>query len=599
MSDEACTILDDSNVNEVPITNKEYQNILDIQEKILSLTAQDTQPQEILNALCKMAEALLPNSVASLMLRSEENGLMYVKAAPSIPDIGWQALNGIKPSPHAGSCANAVHYGKSQYIINTFEDERGLEFLDTAKAFNLCSCWSMPVKNEKGMTIGSYALSSFEHRSPAPYHKKLLEAASHIASIVLKNEASKKQIQKMIYYDALTGLKNKVSLQEELTTKVKRTLIFLDINNFSYVNTAYGFEIGDKILIRVAELLTELYPDNLYRINADQFAVKFDGEIDIEEAYLKIKLLFAKKTISVEDVKLKVSFTYGGVYSDKNLLKHAALALRKAKEISRNRLYIFDETLDSSQKRKAFIFMNTLIYTAFEENFITPFFQGIYDNKKKKITKYEALVRIQTDKGEVITPFKFLDVAKLSGLLPKLTRVMIDKTFAVMAHKEFSFSVNITEDDLSSYYLVDYLAQKIDQYKINPARVTLEILEGISASGQKNNLKQLRGLKDAGYQLAIDDFGAEYSNFERVLQLDVDILKIDARYIKNIDTDRKSYEIVKAIVGFASNMNIITIAEFVHSKAVQEKVEELGITYSQGYYFSEPTAKLETRPLNS
>ena len=599
MSDAACTILDDSNVNEVPITNEEYQHILDIQENILSLTAHNALSQEILDTLCTMAEALLPNSVASLMLKSDENGLMYVKAAPSVPPVGWDALNGIKPGPSAGSCANAIYHGESQYIVNTFEDKRGLEFLDTAKAFNLCSCWSMPVKNEEGKTIGSYALSSFEHRSPAPFHKKLLETASHIASIVLKNEASKEQIQKMIYYDTLTGLKNKVSLQEELTTKVKCSLIFLDINNFSYVNTAYGFEIGDKILIKVANLLSELYPDTLYRINADQFALKFDGKVDIEKIYLQIKLLFAKETISVEDIKLKISFTYGAVYSDKNLLKHAALAIRKAKEISRNRLYIFDETLDSSQKRKAFIFMNTLIYTAFEENFFTPFFQGIYDNKKKKITKYEALVRIQTDKGEVITPFKFLDVAKLSGLLPKLTRVMIDKTFAVMANNEFTFSVNITEDDLSSYYLVDYLAQKVAQYKIDPARVTIEILEGISASGQKNNLKQLKELKSAGYQLAIDDFGAEYSNFERVLQLDVDILKIDARYIKNIDTDRKSYEIVKAIVGFASNMNIVTIAEFVHSKAVQEKVEELGITYSQGYYFSEPTATLETRPLNS
>lgn len=599
MSDTICTILDDSNVNEVPITNTEYQYILDIQEKILSLTAQETESQEILNALCKMAEALLPNSVASLMLKSEEDGLMYVKAAPSVPDVGWQALNGIKPGPHAGSCANAIHHGESQYIVNTFEDERGLEFLDTAKAFNLCSCWSMPVKNEKGITVGSYALSSFEHRSPALFHKKLLEAASHIASIVLKNEANKKQIQKMIYYDSLTGLKNKVSLQEELKTRVKSALIFLDINNFSYVNTAYGFEIGDKILIKVADLLTTLYPDTLYRMNADQFALKFDGKIDIEKIYLQIKLLFAKETISVADVKLKISFTYGAVYSDKNLLKHAALALRKAKEIGKNRLYIFDETLDSSQKRKAFILMNTLIYTAFEENFFMPFFQGIYDNKKKKITKYEALVRIQTEKGEVITPFKFLDVAKLSGLLPKLTRVMIDKTFAVMENNEFTFSVNITEDDLSSYYLVDFLAEKIEQYSIDPARVTLEILEGVSANGQKNNIEQLKTLKKSGYQLAIDDFGAEYSNFERVLQLDVDILKIDARYIKNIDTDRKSYEIVKAIVGFASSMNITVIAEFVHSKAVQEKVEELGISYSQGYYFSEPTAKLETTPLNS
>ena len=116
----------------------------------------------------------------------------------------------------------------------------------------------------------------------------------------------------------------------------------------------------------------------------------------------------------------------------------------------------------------------------------------------------------------------------------------------------------------------------------------LEILEGVSVSGKKNHINQLKAFKEMGLKLAIDDFGAEYSNFERLLELDVDFLKIDAKYIKNIDTDKKSYEIVKAIATFAKNLGIECGAEFVHSKEVQEKIEELGIEYSQGFYFDEP-----------
>jgi len=594
-----CEILSEDNINEVPITNEEYEKILNIQQEILLLTAHEANSQEILNRLCQMAEELLPNAIASLMLKDPQGGLMFVKAAPTVPPVGWDALNGIKPGPNSGSCGNAIFHGEAQYIVNTFKDERGTEFLDTAKAFNLCSCWSMPVKDESKVTVGSFALSSFEHRAPAPFHKKLLETASSIATIVLKNEANKIKILKMIYEDALTGLKNKLSLQKELDTDKFNTLIFLDVNNFAYVNTAYGFTIGDKILLRIATILEELFPDNAYRINADQFAIKFEDKLDIIEVVIKIKKYFVDTTIDVHDVRLKISFNYGGVYSNKDLLKHAALAIKKSKESGKNRLYIFDEEIDSSQKRESFISMNNSIYRAFEDNLIVPYFQGIYDNTKNKILKYEALIRIVTKEGKVILPYEFLEVAKLSGLLPKLTRVMIDKTFKIMSENCYDFSINITEDDLSSHYLLDYLTNKASEYSIEPYRVTLEILEGISATGQKNNIKQLKELKRNGYKLAIDDFGAEYSNFERVLELDVDFLKIDARYIKSIDTDKKSYEIVKAIVSFSNNMYITTVAEFVHSKGVQKIVKELGVNLSQGYYFSEPTQTIETKPLNS
>ena len=224
MSEQSCTILDDTNTDVVPITNEEYETILNIEQDVLALTASDTDTQTILDKLCKLLEELLPNAVSSLMIKNVQDGLIYVKAAPSVPQVGWDALNGIKPGPHSGSCGNAIHHGKPQYISNAFTDERGSEFIKTAEAFNLCSCWSMPVKNEANEAIGSIALSSFEHRSPNSFHKKLLETASSIVSIVLRNEANKIKIHAMAYQDALTGLQNKLSLQKELQTEEFNTL---------------------------------------------------------------------------------------------------------------------------------------------------------------------------------------------------------------------------------------------------------------------------------------------------------------------------------------------------------------------------------------
>ncbi|SFV74704.1 diguanylate cyclase/phosphodiesterase (GGDEF & EAL domains) with PAS/PAC sensor(s) [hydrothermal vent metagenome] len=171
---------------------------------------------------------------------------------------------------------------------------------------------------------------------------------------------------------------------------------------------------------------------------------------------------------------------------------------------------------------------------------------------------------------------------------------MIDKSFAFIAQQNdaISISVNITEDDLLSKNLKPYLVELLDKYKISASQITLEILEGVSSSGAKNNILQLKELKELGFSLAIDDFGVEYSNFERINELDIDFIKIDAKYIKNIDSNPKSYKIAKAITDFASSMGIKVIAEFVASEQIYEVVKELNIDFSQGYYFSEPSAQI-------
>ena len=181
-----------------------------------------------------------------------------------------------------------------------------------------------------------------------------------------------------------------------------------------------------------------------------------------------------------------------------------------------------------------------------------------------------------------------MEPAKLSGVLFEITKIMIDKSFKEMSTNDYTFSINITEDDLSREYLKDYLEEKSLEYSIEPKRVILEILEGISSDGKASNIVQLSELKEQGYSLAIDDFGSEYSNFERVLDLDIDFLKIDAKYIKDIHTNKKSYEVTRAIVFFAKNAKIPCIAEFVHNEEVQAVIDELDINFSQGFYFSEP-----------
>jgi EAL domain-containing protein (putative c-di-GMP-specific phosphodiesterase class I) len=250
-------------------------------------------------------------------------------------------------------------------------------------------------------------------------------------------------------------------------------------------------------------------------------------------------------------------------------------------------MYYREKSLDTN-----FIKFNALLYEAIyrEGNVkIIPYFQGIYDNKKGKIIKYESLARLQ--EGEKIySPFFFINIAQNSGFIHEITKIMIEKSFQYLATlpEDIEISLNITEHDLATKQLKEFLVENLEKYNINPERITLEILEGITSNGTKNNVKQLNQLKSIGFKLAIDDFGVEYSNFERLTEIDIDFIKIDGKYIKNIDKDHKSLQITQAICNFAHAMGIQVVAEFVEDASIQKIVLDLGIEYSQGYHFSQP-----------
>ena len=181
---------------EVILTPMEYNQILDIQQNIFELLAVGHNEQTVLERLCQLAEKMLPNSVASIMLLDSKSGLMNVISAPSIPEVGHKALEGLIPGPGGGSCGNAVFRNEPQFVVDTKTDERWKDIRHIAFDFNLCSCWSMPIRNSQNQPVGSFALSSFEHRSPSSFHKKLLAVCAFIVNIVLMRSEYEAQIDK-------------------------------------------------------------------------------------------------------------------------------------------------------------------------------------------------------------------------------------------------------------------------------------------------------------------------------------------------------------------------------------------------------------------
>ncbi len=220
-------------------------------------------------------------------------------------------------------------------------------------------------------------------------------------------------------------------------------------------------------------------------------------------------------------------------------------------------------------------------------NFVS-YFQPIFNNTTNEIEKYESLIRLIDKEGNVISPFHFLGIAKKTGYYANITEIVINNSFKALEHTDKNIAVNLSSSDIENKNIRKQLLKLVTK-KENLGRVTFELLEDEEVKDfdlVKDFILEVKTKGDV--KIAIDDFGSGYSNYERLLDFQPDILKIDGSLIKNIVDDSYSRHVVESILVFARKQNIKTIAEFVINEEIHKLIKELGIDYSQGYYLGEP-----------
>ncbi len=436
-------------------------------------------------------------------------------------------------------------------------------------------------------TLFRSATKISEHKKVMHYHEQLEEEIAKRT----------RQLHKNLVTDRITGLANRTALDQMLNSEDAYNVILFNIDNFSSVNLTFGYDVGDEVLKQVGSFLSQELPKEheLYRIGSDEF-VFITQEHDInflKELALSIQNRLINQTISLPlNASVRLTLTVAIAHAKgKHVIKNAELALYEARRIGKNQLYIYKEDLPIFSIQKDRLEWINRIRLALDNGLLTPFFQPIIDNQNKKIVKYESLARI-VDKGTIITPNYFIEPARVSGQISAVTKRMIEKTFEAFSHNSFEFSINIESEDLNANYLPDFIAHYAKKYNIRHDRIVLEILENIHTYNAQNTLDQLLELKNMGLKIAIDDFGNEQSNFSRLLDIQADFIKIDGQFIKEIDHDPKSYKITSAITTLAKSLDAKIIAEFVHKQEVYDKISQLNIDYSQGYFFGIPSNKI-------
>jgi EAL domain-containing protein (putative c-di-GMP-specific phosphodiesterase class I) len=368
------------------------------------------------------------------------------------------------------------------------------------------------------------------------------------------------------------------------------------------LNAIYNFDNGNFIIKQLNSILNNktknlikktLNRDIYIKIkntHADVFEIMLFDDLSVEEI-ISIKNLIYENIVSKnfklldKNLLINIDVTIGcSKSSEKQIKSYAEKALHEAKLNYLHYMYF-----DSFLYKNEFINKDLLeiLNHNINNNLVEPYFQAIMDNQSNQIVKYEALMRIFDKDGNMLMPNVFIHKAKKSRLYQKLMEILFDKIIIYIQKYKIHISINLDYTDILNPQIKKTIISKIKVNNVG-SHITFEVLESEKVSNFELVNDFIKEVRTYGAKIAIDDFGTGFSNYENILNLDIDYIKIDGSLIKKID-EAIYLNLIKSIVLFSKQQNIKIVAEFVSDLKTLRYVKNIGIDFSQGYHIGKPT----------
>ncbi|MGE4294613.1 MAG: EAL domain-containing protein [Campylobacterales bacterium] len=394
--------------------------------------------------------------------------------------------------------------------------------------------------------------------------------------------------------DPLTGLPNRISLLGEIETSAHPALAILNIDRFKAINDFYGLKTGDRLLIEVTEFIQgRLHASQrLFKLSGDEYAVLCADCQELESFSNLIKQTLkaiAEHRFSVDWHEIRLNMTGGLAHGREGLYLHADIALGSARA-GGALLQHYDPQLKVFRQYHENLVWAERLKEALEGQRVVPYFQPIYNYRTKKVDKFEALVRLINESREPVSPFFFLEVAYQTRQNAALSQAVITKTFERFSALPFDFTINLTVEDIRNAE-VTALLERLALEHSDPRRVIIEITESRAIENFDEVNAFIGRMRRIGCRIAIDDFGTGYSNFNCLVKLNADIIKIDGSIIEAAQKDPASRLIAELIIDYAHKTGKEVVAEFVSDREIFELVRALGVDYAQGFYIGKPDSE--------
>jgi diguanylate cyclase (GGDEF)-like protein/PAS domain S-box-containing protein len=425
-----------------------------------------------------------------------------------------------------------------------------------------------------------------------------------------KSINNSRQVQNHAYYDMLTNLPNRILLHDRLTfmvnhakrNKQNMAILLMDLNRFKLINDTLGFSAGDSLLQTIANRLKSCLRDvdGVFRLGDDEFAIVLEEIAQPQDAARVAKRLLAVCALPFQfyDHELYVTVSIGiSIFpTDGNeieaLLKNAEVAMNRAKELGINNYQHYMPTMNATAFEQLTLEHN--LRKALKKDQFLVYYQPQIDLRTQKIIGAEALVRWQHPELGMISPAQFIPIAEETGLILPLGEWVL-RTACQQAKKwhdqlgtRFIISVNLSTRQFQQQDLVSTVHRSLQDTKLPPELLELEITETLGMKNPELTLKTLHELKAMGIHIAIDDFGTGYSSLSYLKKFPIDTLKIDRSFVSDINADSNDGAIVVAVIALAHSLKLKVIAEGVETPEQASYLLDHGCERIQGYIFSPP-----------
>ncbi len=399
-----------------------------------------------------------------------------------------------------------------------------------------------------------------------------------------------------MHNDITEIMSQKKQLADFLYTAKKPFLIQVKIEAFDKLQNYYGLDFVSTLEKKVGQLLEK---NMLKSLELEAFYSLENGNY----AFVKDCHTVANRETMVHELKEFQKFIHsthiqiGSIFYDVSILlcvsyensvyENVKYGMQKLVKEKENFLVTNDIAQEIHNTAQQNLQILNKVKTALDRSNIVSYFQAIVDDKGA-IYKYESLVRLIEEDGKVMSPFFFLDIAKQGRYYNQITSVVLRNSFTTLDKIDKPISINISALDIENEVLRKEIYTLLETYSAKASQVTFELLEDEEMKDFELIKHFISKVKSYGVKIAIDDFGSGYSNYERLLDFQPDIIKIDGSLVKNIETSTYSRSIVKSILHFAQDQEIKVIAEYVENEEIFHILKDLGVDYFQGYYFGKP-----------
>ncbi len=436
----------------------------------------------------------------------------------------------------------------------------------------------------------------------------IVEALETTASALSERDA---ELLQLANHDSLTGLYNRHrfveelrhELQEVMRTRRTSALLFVDLDQFKYVNDSCGHPAGDRLICKVADELLRSVGDQaiVARFGGDEFAILCPGA-DQQSARETADMLIEnmRRMAHIEEGRvfhvhcsIGVTMVRDTTQHHDELIGQADFACREAKSAGRNRYHFFDDAQRLEEAVSADVGWMNRLRKAIDEDLFELRFQPINRIDTGVTSHHEVLIRVPGADGTLVSPDVFLPVAVRFGLMSEIDTWVLRAAAKAFAHysadyPDLRFSINLSANAFESESLHSVAASAFELHEVPPERIILEITESLAIRRPHPVERQIAALQALGCEIALDDFGTGYSSFSYLQKLNVDYLKIDGAFIEDILESPVDQKMVRLIAEIGHDAGMQVIAEYVQSAEALALLGELGVDLAQGYFVGKP-----------